>query len=182
MIDVFDKNLISQLQTDARISHVRLAKLLWANERTVRNRMKNLFSKGIIKATVVPNLASLGYNFIGIMGLQVRLGDLRKVAEQLSNHPCVCYLANVTGRYEFIAIIVTKTSKEYSEFVETVISAMPSVLKTETFVSLNIYKGHETGLDTRQLVNAIDVEKPRKKAKNTQRSTRVPLLSNEKST
>ena len=163
MIDLLDKNLISYLQTDARMSHVRLAKLLWANERTIRNRMKNLFTRGIINTIVVPNLASLGYNFIGIMGLQVRLVELRQVAEELVKHPCVCYLANVTGRYEFIAIIVTKTSKEYSEFVETVISAIPSVLKTETFVSLNVYKGHETGLDTRQLVNALEVGTAEKK-------------------
>ncbi len=156
-MDKLDQDIILELQKDGRQSYVDLAKLLGVTEATVRNRVKHLVDKGTIKITALPDLESLGYKFMGIVGMQVQLSDLRSVAAQLSKHPNVCYLANVTGRYEFIAIIVTRTSREFADFMENVVSAIPSVLRTETFVNLNIYKGQAFGLDTSHLVSNIDI-------------------------
>ncbi len=157
ILDKLDQDIILELQKDGRQSYVDLAKLLGVTEATVRNRVKHLVDKGTIKITALPDLESLGYRFMGIVGMQVQLSDLRSVAAQLSKHPNVCYLANVTGRYEFIAIIVTRTSREFADFMENVVSAIPSVLRTETFVNLNIYKGQAIGLDTSHLVSNLDI-------------------------
>lgn len=156
-MDKLDQKLVLQLQESGRVSYVALAKLLRVSERTVRNRIKNLLDKGIIKITALPDLDALGYNFIGIVALQVRLADLRAVAEELVRHANVCYLANVTGRYDFIAIVVARSSREYADFMENVISAIPSILRTETFVNLNVYKGQGNGLDTGQLISNLDI-------------------------
>ncbi len=161
-IDKLDRELILDLQKNGRRSYMDLAKMLTVSEGTVRARFKKLVDKGIIKITAMPELDKLGYNFMGIVGLQVRLADLREVADQLTKNPNVCYLANVTGRYEFIAIVVTKSAEEFADFMENVISAIPSILRTETFVSLHIYKGHATGLDTTQLVTNLDIPPAKK--------------------
>jgi Lrp/AsnC family transcriptional regulator for asnA, asnC and gidA len=121
----------------------------------VRKRVKNLIGKNIIKIIGVPNPFELGYNFVSIMGLEVRMADLRKVAENLAQKPNVCYLAFVTGRYDLMAVIITRSSKELSEFIERDISALPSILRTETFVNLDIIKGGWPGLDTTQLINNL---------------------------
>ena len=157
ILDKLDQDIILELQKDGRQSYVDLAKLLGVTEATVRNRVKHLVDKGTIKITALPDLESLGYKFMGILGMQVQLSDLRSVAAQLIKHPNVCYLANVTGRYEFIAIIATKTSREFADFMENVVSAIPSVIRTETFVNLNIYKGQAIGLDTSHLVSNLDI-------------------------
>lgn len=157
MLDKLDQQLILELQEDSRRSYVGLAKLLQVTETTIRNRVKRLIDKGVIRMTAIPALEALGYGFIGIVGLQVRLADLRTVAKQLAENSNVCYLANVTGRYEFIAIVVTRSSREFADFMENVISAIPSILRTETFVNLHIYKGQASGLDTRQLVSNLDI-------------------------
>lgn len=162
MIDRLDQKLVLQLQKTGRLSYVTLAKSLRVSERTVRNRVKNLLDKGIIKITAVPDLDALGYSFIGIVALQVRLADLRAVAGELTRHSNVCYLANVTGRYDFIAIVVTRSPREFADFMENVISAIPSILRTETFVNLNIYKGQGNGLDTGQLISNLDISSLRK--------------------
>ena len=162
MVDSLDQKLILQLQQTGRLSYVELAESLGVSERTIRNRVKNLLDKGIMKITAVPNLDALGYNFVGIVAMQVRLSDLRAVAEELTRHANVCYLANVTGRYDFIAIVMTRSSREFADFVENVISAIPSIVRTETFVNLNIYKGKESGLDTGQLISSLDISSLRK--------------------
>ena len=162
MLNRLDQELILELQKSGRQSYVELAKLLFVTETTARNRVKHLLDKGIIKIAAMPNLEVLGYSFMGIVGLQVRLADLRKVAEELAENANVSYLANVTGRYDLIAIVVTKSSREFADFIENVTSAIPSILRTETFVNLNIYKGHENGLDTTQLISNLDISPPKK--------------------
>jgi Lrp/AsnC family transcriptional regulator for asnA, asnC and gidA len=162
MVDKLDRKLMMELQKSGRQSYVDIARTLGVVEGTVRKRVKDLLNRNIMKIVAVPNPRELGYNFISIMGLQVRMADLRKVAEKLVQKPIVCYLAFVTGRYDLMAIIMTQSPEELSHFIEREISALPSVLRTETFVNLDVIKGGWPGLDTTQLISNIDVS-PRKK-------------------
>jgi Lrp/AsnC family transcriptional regulator for asnA, asnC and gidA len=157
-IDNLDKKLILELQRNGRCTYMDLAKMLGVAEGTVRNRLKKLIDGDIVKITAIPDLDKFGYDFMGIVGLQVPLSELRSVAEQLSKNPNVCYLANVTGRYDFIAILLTRSSKEFAYIMETVVSAIPSVIRTETFVTLNIYKGRKNWLDTTHIIDNLDID------------------------
>ncbi len=148
MIDQLDQELIIELQKDGRRSYAELAELLHVSEATARNRVRRLLKTGAVKVTVVPDLQLLGYQFVGIVGIQLRLAELRSIARELSRHANVCYLANVTGRYDMIAIIVTRSSREFADFIENTVSPIPGVDRTETFVSLNVFKGEAIGLDT----------------------------------
>ncbi len=161
MIDALDRRLIQELQKRGRQGYVDLAKMLGVVEGTVRQRVKNLQDRNIMKIVAVPNPRALGYNFLSIMGLQVRMADLRKVAEELVQKPNVCYLAFVTGRYDLMAIIMTRSPEELSHFIEKEISALPSILRTETFVNLDVIKGGWPGLDITQLINSIEVSPPK---------------------
>ncbi|MFQ5996718.1 MAG: Lrp/AsnC family transcriptional regulator [Dehalococcoidales bacterium] len=162
-IDKLDQKLILDLQKDGRRHYMDLAKMLGVTEGTVRNRLRRLVGEGIIKITAVPALDKLGYSFMGIVGMQVRLADLRAVAEELAQNQNICYLANVTGRYEFVAIVLTRSPGEFAHFMENVISAIPSIVRTETFVTLNIYKGHGNMLDTTQLISNLDISSAEKR-------------------
>ena len=155
-IDELDKKLILELQNNGRCTFMDLAKILDVAEGTVRNRLKKLVSSGAMKIAAIPDLDKFGYDFMGIVGLQVPLSELRSVAEQLSKNPNVCYLANVTGRYDFIAILLTRSSKEFASTMENMVATIPSVIRTETFVTLNIYKGRKNWLDTTHIVDNLD--------------------------
>ena len=157
MIDDFDRRLIQELQKNGRQSYVDLARRLGVVEGTVRKRIKYLLGRDILKIIAVPNVRKLGYGFISVMGLQVRMADLRKVADNLAQNQHVCYLAFVTGRYDLMAIIVTQSPEELSQFIEKEISAIPSILRTETFVNLDIIKGAAGMLDTIQLIRNLDI-------------------------
>jgi len=155
MMNNLDRKLMIELQKNGRESYVDIARTLGVVEGTVRKRVKDLRDRNIMKIVAVPNPRELGYNFISIMGLQVKMADLRNVAENLAQKPNVCYLAFVTGRYDLMAVIITRSSEELSQFIEKEISAVPSILRTETFVNLDIIKGTWCELDTTQLINNL---------------------------
>ena len=157
MVDSLDWKLIQELQKDGRENYVALAKRLGVVEGTVRKRVKDLLDKGTIKIVAVPNVRELGYGLTCIMGLQVRMQDLRKVADVLIQNPHVCYLAFVTGQYDLMAIIVTESPEELASFIEKEISAIPNILRTETFVNLDIIKGTMGLPDTSQLISNPDL-------------------------
>ncbi len=161
-IDKLDQELMLDLQKNGRLSYMELARMRHITEGTVRNRLKHLLDQGIIRINAIPDLEKFGYGFMGIVGIQTRIADLRSVGEQLAQYPNICYLTNVTGQYEFIAIVLARSSKEFAAFMESVIPAIPSISRTETFVALNIYKGRGNVLETTQLISALDTAQPKK--------------------
>ena len=73
MVDDLDRKLIEELQENGRKAYIDLARKLGVVEGTVRKRIKHLLAKDVIKIVAVPNVRKLGYGFISIMGLQVRM-------------------------------------------------------------------------------------------------------------
>jgi Lrp/AsnC family transcriptional regulator for asnA, asnC and gidA len=140
MLDVIDQRLVEELQGNGRQSNVEIAKKLSVAESTVRKRMKRLFNENIIRIEALPNPYKLGYGFISFMALQVRMADLREVGEKLAQKPNIYYLAFVTGRYDLVAIVMSRTPEELSNFIKEHISIIPSIIRTETFVNLEIIK------------------------------------------
>lgn len=140
MMDRLNQELLQELQNDGRVSNTQLAKILGFSEGTIRKRIKDLQNHGVMKIRAVLDPSKIGYSFISLMALQVRMADLRQVAEMLARKPNVYYLAFVTGRYDLVAIIMSRTSEELCNFIKEQISTMPSIIKTETFVNLEIIK------------------------------------------
>ena len=161
MIDGLDKRLIEELQQDGRAVFVDLARKLGVSEGTIRKRLRRLIADKVMKVVAVPNLPKLGCGFLAMMGIQVRVHELRKVADHLVNNHHVCYVSFVTGRYDLLAIVMTESPEALSRFIEKEISAIPDILRTETFISLDILKGEPSLLDTVDLVKSIEL-RPRR--------------------
>jgi len=157
MIDGLNLKLINLLQKNGRESYLNIARMLGVAEGTIRKRVKDLVSSETLRIEATLNVRKLGYDFMGIVGIQVRMARLRKVADDLARNPNVCYLVFVTGRYDLVAIVITRSSGEFSQFMEKEISAIPGILRTETFVSLDTIKGRWMFLDTAHLINNLDI-------------------------
>jgi len=156
MIDKLDLKLIQELQQDGRESYTELAGKLGVTEGTVRKRVRNLVDKRVMKIAAIPNMSELGYKLMSIIGVQVKMVDLRKVADTLAKKPNICHLAFVAGRYDVMILVISQSHKELSDFIEKEISTIPSILRTETFVNLDVIKGAWSGADTTQLVSDLD--------------------------
>jgi Lrp/AsnC family transcriptional regulator for asnA, asnC and gidA len=162
MIDEVDQKLILELQRDGRMSFCELGKLLGVTEGTVRHRFKRLTKSGIMKVVAVPNMSKLGYGFISIVAIQVSMAELNKVCEALYQNVVMCQLTWVTGRYDLIAVIITRSTEEFADIMAKEISMIPGVTRTETFVSLRVLKGAASLLDTSELVRYLDVSSENK--------------------
>ena len=153
MLDKLGQRLIQELQNDGRQSYRELADELGVAEGTVRKRVRDLRNKDVIKIAAVPNPLKLGYNFICIIGMEVKLTDLQQVGKELAQSPNVYFLSSVTGRFDLIAILLFNASEELADFVREKVSSVPGILKTETFVNMDILKSPwADGLDISGLV------------------------------
>ena len=145
MIDKINQKIIQELQNDGRQSYTKLANLLGVTEGTIRKRVKNLHQQGVINVRAVLNPNKIGYKMLCMMAIQVNMADLLKVAKMLAEKPNVYYLAFVTGRYDMLALVLARTPEE------------PSILRTETFVNLEIIKSPWAGkLDLSQLMGGSE--------------------------
>jgi Lrp/AsnC family transcriptional regulator, regulator for asnA, asnC and gidA len=158
VIDELDTKIIRELRNNCRCAFTEIAKRLGVVEGTVRKRVSNLLGQKLIKLTLQPNLEGLGYSFITILGAQVRMADLQEVAESLALKKNICYLAFVTGRYDLMAIVITRSPEELAEFIKREISDIPSIIRTESFVNLEILKGESGALDTSQLTSTLGMD------------------------
>ncbi len=157
MIDELDRRLMLELQRNGRERFVDLARKLSVTEGTIRYRIKNLLDNNMMDIVGVPNIRNLGYGFVVIMGLVVKMADLEQVVEEIAKVPNVCYLATVTGQYDLMAIVVTRSQEELSRVLTKDISTIQGVLKTESFVNMEIMKGTAGLLNTDQLIPHFEV-------------------------
>ena len=157
MLDKLNQKLIQELQNNGRRSYTELAKMLGVSEGTIRKRVKDLQKQDVMKIAAVLNPYKIGYNFISIMALQVRMADLREVAEMLAQKPNVYYLAFVTGRYDLLAMLMCRSPEELSDFIKEHISSIPSIIRTETFVNLEVIKSPWPGAgDIPKLISGLE--------------------------
>lgn len=153
MLDKINQKLIQELQNNGRRSYTELAQMLGVTEGTIRKRVKDLQKHNVIKIRAVVDPTKIGYNFVSIMALQVRMAELRQVGEMLAQKPNIYYLAFVTGRYDLLALIIARTPEELSDFIKEHISNIPSIIRTETFVNLEVIKSPWiTSWDITQLI------------------------------
>jgi len=155
MLDEFDIKLIKALQENGRASYVDLAESLGVVEGTIRKRIGDLQKSKMLKISAEPNLRALGYNFMSVVGMQVNMSELKKISAALSVKPNICYLAFVAGRYDLLSIIVSRSTEELALIIENDISTIPGIIRTETFINLDIVKGGLLKFDTTELINNL---------------------------
>ena len=157
MIDELDLKIIVELQSDGRQTNIELARKLGVVEGTIRKRVRSLQDNKYMRIVAVPHLRELGYRCVSTIAMQVQLKSLRRVGEALAAKPNVGYLAFVTGRYDLLAVVMTPSSDDISTFIEKEITPIPGIMRTETFVNLDVLKGGWYGIDTSQIVNNLSI-------------------------
>jgi Lrp/AsnC family transcriptional regulator for asnA, asnC and gidA len=140
LLDEIGIKLIQELQKDSRQSNRTLAKKLHVSEGTIRKRFYDLRQKALIRPTVIPNPQKLGYSFVCVMGIAVKLTDLKTLSNRLKENPHVFFLAHVTGQFDLIAVLLFKDTSELAQFYDKELSLIQSITKTETFASMYLLK------------------------------------------
>ena len=155
MVDELDLRLVSELQTNGREAFVILGEKLGISEGTVRKRFKGLIDDDIISVAALPNLRKLGLGVVGIVAFQVRMDELEKAAEALTQDERVCYLTLVAGRYDLVAVVIARSTEDLSDFIEGKNRPSAGIVRSETFVALRSFKGSIPAMDTLQLIAGL---------------------------
>ena len=132
MIDRFDLQIMNLLGRDGRISNVDLANKLGVPNSTVRQRLKRMTEKGIISFSC--EVASQKFHEIIIVFSGIIINANRdKILNELDKISNILFSVGVTGRYDFIAVFVDKSTEMINDTLSK-INKINGVVHTESFI------------------------------------------------
>lgn len=139
-MDDTDRQLISLLRDDARLSVVALAKTLRVARATVQNRIARLERDGTIVGYSVRLRPDAELHRIRAMtSIEVEGPHGEEVRRTLRGMPNVVALHTTNGRWDLIAELRTETLEEFDK-VLNVIRAVPGIANSETSILLSTHK------------------------------------------
>jgi Lrp/AsnC family transcriptional regulator for asnA, asnC and gidA len=142
-VDERDLDILEVLESDARIPWRQLAQKLGVSEATVYLRVRKLQDSGVIKGyTVKLDLEKLGIKARAIVRIKSRPGGSKAVAEALVKHPNVVEAYEVTGAYNFLAVVIAPSLEEAAKAIDE-ISSLSEVADVETIFVLRVIKEGE---------------------------------------
>ena len=140
-LDDVSKSIIEQLQQDGRKSYASIAAEVGLSEAAVRQRVQRLLDADVMQIVAVTDPMQVGFLRQAMIGLRVT-GDMKGVAEALTDMPEVSYVVTTAGSFDILAEVVCEDDSHLLELLTTRIRSIPSVTATETFVYLKLNKQH----------------------------------------
>jgi Lrp/AsnC family transcriptional regulator, regulator for asnA, asnC and gidA len=129
--------ILSELTKDASISIPQLSKKLNINSSVLYSRIKRLTKRELIrKFTVVINESQLGINIKATVGINRDPKLKEPIHNELIKIPEIRTLIEVTGRFDIILSVFTRTLEELHKVVIERIGKIEGIQATETFVEM----------------------------------------------
>jgi len=140
VIDDLDRQILTLLQKDARLSYREIAKELRIAVGTVYNRIKRLEEEGVIKG-FYPKLdyEKLGYGLTAIIGIRAQGKRIIEIEKEIAKDDHVMCVYDVTGEFDIIVVAKFRGREDMNKFVKSVLS-IDGVEKTTTHVAMEIVK------------------------------------------
>ena len=136
-IDELDLKVLNELLQDSSQSVPKLSKKINVNTSVVYSRIKRLVKRGLIKRfTIEVNDEMLGYAVSAFVGVNVDAKKRDKAIAGLKEIPEVREIYEVTGRFDFLVHVKTKTLESLHSIVAEKIGQLDGVTHTETFIAM----------------------------------------------
>ena len=78
-----------------------------------------------------------------IILFNVRKDRITEIAEELAEIPEISEVYSVTGIYDLVAIVRTKTNDEVAELVTSRLGTIDGIEKTDTMLAFKAYSQHD---------------------------------------
>ena len=140
MLDEIDRRVIRILQADGRTPNTEIARELRVSETTIRKRITQLVSRGLINIVAVPTPRAVGMTLSAIIGISVMLPQLHEISEELKRQPEVRYVGVSTGRYDIIVEAFFFDQRHFLEFISDKLGRMQGITALETSMILEVVK------------------------------------------
>lgn len=149
MLEKQDKKILSQLQSNGRMSMVDLAKETHMSESTCLRRTKALEEKGVIKGySAVLDAEEAGFGVLAFV--QVSIDQKNEAAFDkfklaVIEHPLILECYSLSGAYDHLMKVVARSNKELSRFILKELRSFPEIKEAQTLFVLDQVK-HTTAL------------------------------------
>ncbi|WP_246279312.1 Lrp/AsnC family transcriptional regulator [Paraburkholderia ultramafica] len=139
-LDDVDRQLLSLLRDDARMSVVALARQLRVSRATVQNRLTRLEQDGVIVGyTVRVKPAAEAHRIRALMSIAVEGNRATDVLKVLRGHPNVATIHSTNGRWDLIAELRADTLENFDRVLGA-IRLIDGIATTETSILLSTHK------------------------------------------
>ncbi len=139
-MDEVDRQLLSLLRQDARLTVAALASKLRVSRGAVTNRIRRLEDGGVIVGYTVRLRPDAQPNEIKAwMGVAVEGNQTRAVISSLLGEPGVAILHDTNGRWDLLAELRAQNLQELSKVMERV-RLIKGISHTETSIHLESYR------------------------------------------
>jgi Lrp/AsnC family transcriptional regulator for asnA, asnC and gidA len=136
-VDTLDLQILSELSNDASISVPRLSKKIDVNSSVVYSRIKRLVKKKLIERyTIVVNDSELGYEVKALTGINVNSKKRDHIIEELFKIDGVREVAEVTGRFDILVTMYSKSLDQMHKIVSERIGRIDGIQSSESFIEM----------------------------------------------
>lgn len=139
-IDELDKKILSILTKNARIPFLEVARDCGVSGAAIHQRVQRLSKLGIISGSqfnIEPK--KLGYNTCAYIGIFLdNAAMFNDVSESLTNISEIIQCHYTTGQYSMFVKVYTKDNEHLRRVLADKIQAIPGIMRTETFISLEV--------------------------------------------
>jgi Lrp/AsnC family leucine-responsive transcriptional regulator len=143
-LDKLDQSILTALAEDGRISITDLAVRIGLSKSPTQARLRRLEKSGIImgyRALLDP--ISLGLDHVAFV--EVRLSDTREAALRAFNSavqqvPEIEQAHMIASHFDYLLKVRTRNMAHYRQFLGDVISGLPHVASTSTYVAMEAVK------------------------------------------
>jgi len=132
-----DLQILSELSNDASISVPRLSKKIDVNSSVIYSRIKRLVKRKLIERfTIVVNDAELGFNVKALTGINMDSKKRDHIIEELFKINGVREIAEVTGRFDILVTMYSKSLEQMHKIVSEQIGRIEGVQSSESFIEM----------------------------------------------
>ncbi|MEL0035123.1 MAG: transcriptional regulator AsnC [Gammaproteobacteria bacterium] len=138
MIDELDKQILTQLMADAKVSYAQMARQFDVSPATIHVRIEKLRAADIIQGTEIRvDPKALGFDVVCFIGIKLNsAGDYPDVLEQLKSIPAVTEAYYTTGQYSILIKIMTYSIDDLQHLLIEKVQSIAAIQSTETLISL----------------------------------------------
>jgi Lrp/AsnC family transcriptional regulator, regulator for asnA, asnC and gidA len=139
-LDDLDYRIVKFLEDNARMPFTQIASELGVTERTVRMRVQQMQSDGILSLVGVVNPIKAGIRMQSLIQVAVDQNKLNQVVEELRHTYEARLIVLTSGEYQLMIQVFTRDYEELSEFLMNKLNNVEGITKTNVILELKVLK------------------------------------------
>jgi Lrp/AsnC family transcriptional regulator for asnA, asnC and gidA len=139
-LDDLDYGIVKFLEDNARMPFTQIASELGVTERTIRLRVQQMQSDGVLSLVGVVNPIKAGIRMQSLIQIAVDQNKLNQVVEELRNTYEARLIILTSGEYQLMIQVFTRDYEELSEFLMNKLNKVEGIAKTNVILELKVLK------------------------------------------